>query len=405
MECPACGAENAGVSRFCSKCGQPIPESASEQARPLEEAAPSAPPPVAAQVEPVSVIEPTPSAAAPAAARSKRRFGWLIAAIIAVVFVAATGIAVYVLSRGANEARQQAAAGIENAEALIEDAALAAEPGSPEEDAVSRAESELDDARAAFDSGWFLSAGPYEEALASADKAADRADEVLVVLQADLDEAELMREDGRYEEALGIYVALVEQHPRSRFASEAVSAAVEMATVDVPDGVSSDVEELDILAGVIALCPGETPTEVSAEAQACLLRIANSKLGVLNELAVSNANWAAAIRRKGAISGDVVWNFQMQEYDAGDVKKVKEVAAKLPALGQPEQMRTLFALIGDATQLCADCRSVANNPSRTTSTSKVYSNAQIDKVRDNAAEIRKKVDAAKEIVAGIASAS
>jgi len=380
MQCPACGTENAEGAQFCSQCGQAL----------------------AAQTpEPIAGAQATPTAT------TKRTglVGLVIGLVVAFLVVAGVAVGGLLYVNSVRSARAAAEAAVARAATACADAELCAEDGNDAAGLVEASQARLARAKAKLAAGSLLSAAPYREARTLAVAAATSADKVLEKLDGVLQEADSLRESGDYPGAVQAWADLVGTYPRSSQAEDARQAALDMLENDVADDGSVDIEDdLQLSTDVAAMfAPDSQPEEVTAHVTTRLLDTATDELDTLQGLATANADWSRELSRKGTISGAVVNAFQNQEYDSSDVAEIQKLQGMVGALGQPEQMKRLYTVIAEATSLAAECRSIADHPARSTSTSETFTSGQIKSVRDKAAAIQKRVDEGRTIASSLST--
>jgi hypothetical protein len=410
MQCPACGVENAEGAQFCSQCGAAIVDQSPEpilpaQETPVSEPAATPEPPASltpAEFEP-PFVGPPPVEAPPAfvpletsavAPKSRSRIGLVIAIGLGLVVVVAAIVGAVLYMNSVKSARAAAETAVARAATAVADAELCAEDGNDAVSLVEESKTRLAQAKAKIASGSLFSAAPYREAQSLAGQASSAADKVLEKLDAVLDEADSLRQSADYQGAVQAWSGLAKTYPRSSQAADARQAALDMLTGDVSD--AGDVElkdDLQLSIDVAAMFPSDSkPAELSAHVNTALLDAATTELDTLQEISTANASWAREIARKGSISGAVVNGFQNQEYDSSDVEWIQKIQGMVGPLGQPEQMARLYTVLTEATSLAAECRSVADHPARSTSTSETFTPAQIKVVRDKAATMQRDID-------------
>jgi hypothetical protein len=413
VQCLACGAESTDDAQFCSQCGTPIVGLSAEAIPPAEAVqadqpavTPDPPPPpeapVAAETGPaplesppvVAVADVAQPAAPEAAPKKPGRWRLVLGLVLGLLVVAAAVVGGVFYMRGVGSARAAAQTAVARAETTVADAELAVEEGNDAGSAVTEAKSRLAQAKAKLASASPFLAAPYREAASLAGQASSAASSVLGDLDTALSDADSLRQSKDYAGAVKAWAALVKTYPRSLQADDARQAALDMLTTDVTDDIAVALEDdLQLSADIGAMFPSDsTPSELTDHVRTQLLDTAKSELDTLQGLATANADWAREIKRQGTISGDTVDAFQNQDYASSDVEWIQRVQGMLGKSQQPAQMVRLYAVITEATSLAAACKGVAANPKSQTSTSKTYTAAQINSVRDNAAAMQRDID-------------
>jgi hypothetical protein len=438
MQCPACGAENAQDAQFCSQCSAAIVGQPSEQSPPPEAAPVSEPvttpetPAIPESIESPAVAE-APEARAPAATepmqvgpppvdtppgvapletpeatpKKSGRIRLLVTLVVAFVAVVAIVAGAVLYMNSVASARTSAQAAVAKAETAIADADLTTGSGSDTASFVEEAKARLAEAKAKIASGTPFSAAPYHEAQSLAGEASTAAGKATGVLDAALANADSLRQSSDYTGAVAAWSELVKTYPRSNQADDARSAALDMLTSDVADDSSvAPPDDLQLSVDIAAMYPSDSvPTDLNAHVTTVLLDAANTELDTLQGITSDNASWATQIDRQGQITGDVVSAFENQTYGPSDVAWIQGIQAMIPKLGQPPEMARLYADLVETTSLASACKSIADNPHSSTSSSATFTAAQINAVRSNAGIMQRDIDDAKLLAAALAKST
>ncbi len=400
MQCPQCGVENEAGLEKCSACGAdltPAPEAAPIAIEGAETQAASGGEGAEAGV-PAPAEEPpapaAPGAAPPAAAvaspaaPSKRKVWLVVGAALAIVLV---GGALVATANSTAQARKKADTAMSTAEDAVEQAALAAEPGTPDEPIADEAKKEFAAATAAYKQGWLLSAGPYEQARQRAVNAWTKADGLLEGLREEFEAANSAADQNQTRTALDGYLALYRDHPRSGLAKAGMTAAETMLLKvgDTSAGSGwaywSDDVLLDMLADYLEAQPeGAKSEKIVQKATTTLLDVAKRELSDDKSAASTSMSWYKAMKTKHSVKGSLASRFVNLPVDSSDAQYASKIGKLVGRLQQPADMSKVFPLLSKSASALATCKNVAVRPSskRTSgnTVTRLVTTAQVNKV-------------------------